>query len=113
MRGNGARHRWLLSRFGNCPRYRRSITIIYNYSTNYATQARFPPITIGYDSVTRVRPFVKFRLRPVKVGNVIFAFRISRVLGKTFWNFAGIVMKRDLRDYVARDRRGFQRRSVA
>lgn len=29
MRGNGARHRWLLSRFGNCPRDRRSITIIY------------------------------------------------------------------------------------
>lgn len=59
MRGNGARHRWLLSRFGNCPRDRRSITIIYNYSTNYASQARFPRITIGYDSVTRARSLVE------------------------------------------------------
>lgn len=103
MRGNGARHRWLLSRFGNCPRDRRSITIIYNYSTNYASQARFPRIMIGYDSATRVRSLVKFRLHPVKVGNVIFALHISHVLRKTFWNFVSIVMKRDFRDYVGRD----------
>lgn len=44
---------------------------------------------------------------------VIFPFRLSRVLGKTFWNFAGIVMKRDFRDHVARDCPVFQHRSVA
>lgn len=113
MRGNGARHRWLLSRFGNCPRDRRSITIIYNYSTNYASQARLPPIprsvTIPLHAYDRSSNSVYFR--PVKLGNVIFAFRISRVLRKTFWNFASIVMKGDFRDYVGPDRQVFQHRS--